>query len=83
MWRSLFVALGISSVILGVECLLIDKAVLAQRDPPSSTLMAKEGGAPAVARKREIVPPEWAPWSLMSTGAVVVLYSFTLPRRTG
>jgi hypothetical protein len=27
------------------------------------------------------VPPDWAPWSLMSTGAIVCLYSFTLPRR--
>jgi hypothetical protein len=26
-------------------------------------------------------PPDWAPWSLVSTGAVVMLYSFTLPKK--
>jgi hypothetical protein len=28
-----------------------------------------------------IIPPEWAPWSLLSAGAVVILYSFTIPKR--
>ena len=83
MWRSLFVALGISSVCLGGECLVIDGAVLAQRGSASPALPAREGGTPAAARKRDVVPPDWAPWSLMSAGAVVVLYSFTLPRRAG
>jgi hypothetical protein len=31
----------------------------------------------------EVVPPDWAPWSLMSTGAVVMLYSYTLPKKLG
>ena len=30
---------------------------------------------------REVSPPEWAPWSLLSGGAVVMLYSFTLPAK--
>ena len=29
----------------------------------------------------DVVPPDWVPWSLMSTGAVVMLYSFTLPKK--
>ncbi|MBL9093284.1 MAG: hypothetical protein JNL96_18860 [Planctomycetaceae bacterium] len=74
MWRSLFIALGISAVILGVECLLIEKAVLARREAPAAGMEQKVG------RNREIIPPDWAPWSLMSTGAVTVLYSFTLRR---
>jgi len=81
MWRSLFVALGLSSVILGLECLVIDKAVLARREEPAAGLLNKEGTTPAIGRNREVIPPDWAPWSLMSTGAVVVLYSFTLPRK--
>jgi hypothetical protein len=28
-----------------------------------------------------LIPPDWAPWSLISTGAVVMLYSFTLPKK--
>jgi hypothetical protein len=81
MWRSLFVALGISSVILGLECLVIDKAVLARREDPAAGILTKEGKPASIGRSREVIPPDWAPWSLMSTGAVVVLYSFTLPRK--
>ena len=29
----------------------------------------------------DLTPPEWAPWSLMSAGAVIILYSFTIPKR--
>jgi hypothetical protein len=32
-------------------------------------------------RNKEITPPAWAPWSLMSFGAVTLLYSFTIPKR--
>ena len=71
MWRSLFLALGVFGCLLGVEALAIDKAVLKK---PSRLA----GNRPA---QREVVPPDWAPWSLMATGAVVVLYSFTIPRR--
>lgn len=76
MWRALFLALGLSAVILGAECLVVEKAVLAKHDAP------KVEGQPVVA-KRDFVPPEWAPWSLMSVGAVTMLYSVTLPNRTG
>ncbi len=71
MWRSLFLALGVSSLILGAEALFIDQAVL-----------KKPEGQQAAAQKI-VNPPEWAPWSLMAGGAVVVLYSFTIPRRVG
>jgi len=70
MWRSLFLALGAYTCLLGVEALAIEKAVLKRPIPGRQSVMHKE-----------IVPPDWAPWSLMSVGAVVVLYSFTIPRR--
>ena len=73
MWRSLFLALGITCVILGVEALAVEKAVLNVKNPPS------EAGQPA--SQRVISPPEWAPWSLMSGGAIVMIYSFTIPGR--
>jgi hypothetical protein len=61
--------MGLFSVILGVECLLIDQATLISgRDTPK-------------AKVQKVVPPDWAPWSLMSAGTVVVLYSFTLPKK--
>jgi len=71
MWRSLFLALGAYTCLLGVEALAIDKAVLKK---PTD-------GRPPIFDREELVPPDWAPWSLMATGAVVVLYSFTIPRR--
>jgi hypothetical protein len=74
MWRSFFLAVGIFLCILGVESLAVDRAVLSG---PSSA-----GGA-FQSPGREFTPPEWAPWTLMSCGAVVLLYSFTIPRRMG
>jgi len=71
MFRSLFLALGAYSCLLGVEALALEKAVLKKPVP----------GQPRQYTEEDLVPPEWAPWSLMGAGAVVVLYSFTIPRR--
>lgn len=71
MWRSLFLALGAYTCLLGVEALALDKAVIKRPAP----------GKPSQYETKELVPPEWAPWSLMGAGTVVVLYSFTIPRR--
>jgi hypothetical protein len=68
MWRSFFLAIGAYCCLLGVEALAVEKAVL-KVDPRSTTSW------------REISPPDWAPWSLLGTGAVVMLYSFTIPQR--
>jgi hypothetical protein len=81
MWRSLFLALGAFAIIVGAECLICDKAILAAKNEVSAQgLLANPQSAGSVAR-REIVPPEWAPWSLLSGGAVTMLYSFTIPKR--
>jgi hypothetical protein len=32
-------------------------------------------------KNKEVSPPAWAPWSLLSLGAVTLLYSFTIPKR--
>jgi hypothetical protein len=68
MWRALFLALGVSSCLLGAEALFVDQAVLKRRFNQDAT-------------EKVINPPDWAPWSLLAGGAVVVLYSFTIPRR--
>jgi len=69
MWRSFFLAIGVYVCLLGVQALAVERAVL----KPDVASQAGIG--------QEIVPPEWAPWSLIGGGAVVVLYSFTIPRR--
>jgi hypothetical protein len=71
MWRSFFLAIGVYVCLLGVESLAVEKAIL---KPDVS-----RGVQPGV--QQEIVPPDWAPWSLIAGGAVVVLYSFTIPQR--
>ena len=82
MWRSFFLAIGISLIILGAEFLMVDKVVF--HEAP------KEGGAlhvianvtsTQVISTKTYVPPDWTPWSLFSVGAVVMIYSFTIPKR--
>lgn len=77
MWRSVFLALGIFCLVLGAEALVVEKVVLAA-DAPVSASATPGDAAPS---QREYVPHEAAPWMLMSVGAVVMLYSFTIPRR--
>ena len=74
--RSLFLALGLYCFLIGAEALVIDKAVLVSGNDTASDAIA-----PAAPRYREISPPDWAPWSLLSVGAVVMLYTFTLPAK--
>ena len=75
MWRAIFLALGIFACILGLECLVIDRAFLIGETAQQQGALFQAAGP-----VREFKPPEWAPWSLLSSGAVVILYSFTLPR---
>ncbi len=74
MWRALFLAVGITLCIVGAECLVIEKATFAGERPVA-------GAVAKAAQKKDIVPPDWAPWSLLSAGAVVIIYSFTIPKR--
>ncbi len=78
MWRAFFLAVGTYACILGAECLAIDKAVLKSRGGSGGESYLAGGDA---APRQEIVPPDWAPWSLMSGGAVTILYSFSIPKR--
>lgn len=75
MWRSIFLAIGITCCIVGLECLVIEEAVIAQ-PPARATLASGDGGA-----VKEFKTQEWMPWSFMSAGAVVILYTITLPKR--
>ena len=88
MWKAFFLAVGICLCILGAECLVIERAYVkrrpvAQADSQTAPSLFQSRPVASTPGPREVVPPDWAPWSLMSAGAVVVLYSFTLPRRMG
>jgi hypothetical protein len=80
MWRSLFLAIGVFLVILGVECLGVAQFTLKLRDDATASTSIFDA-TPVLGSQKQITPPPWAAWSLMSTGAVVCLYSFTIPKR--
>ena len=85
MWRAFFVALGITLCILGVECLVLDKAVLKNQQPETVGTTAKTlfSSNDPILKNKELAPKDWHPWSLLSSGAVIILYSFSLPKRHG
>jgi len=80
MWRSLFLASGVFLIVLGVQCLGVVQFTLKIRDEASPATSFLDS-TPQLGPQKKLTPPPWAPWSLMSTGAVVCLYSFTLPKR--
>jgi hypothetical protein len=80
MWRAMFLAGGFFLMILGAECLGVESVRLKIRSEPPAPVSpfdteVKQGAM------MQITPPPWAPWSLLSSGAVICLYSFTIPRR--
>jgi len=75
MWRAFFQAVGIFLFIVGVECLGIEQAVLRIHDPPTSLTAGSDTVGPA----KVFRPTDWMPFSLMTTGAITVIYSFTIP----
>jgi hypothetical protein len=85
MWRAFFLAVGVYLVLLGAQCLGVQKFVLKTRQPiaqqPQTQNYLFAPVQPKVGPQKELVPPPWAPWSLMATGAVVCLYSFSIPGR--
>ena len=77
MLRAFFLAMGISTCIYGSECLVVERFVFAGENKPAATEAGVLNSTPAKP-PRELQPPEWAPWSLLATGALVVLYSMAM-----
>ncbi len=82
MLRAMSLAIGITLCCLGLECMAVETFVLVSSPTEDTTPTASllNGDQPETAT-REYSPPEWMPWSLMSAGTVIILYSFTIPRR--
>jgi hypothetical protein len=60
MWRSVFLAAGVFSCLVGAELLVIE----------SASIKPIDGTGPV----REITAPDWAPWAVISAGAVTILH---------
>lgn len=82
MWRSFFLAIGAMMMIIGVEAMLIDSATVYAAAESSAAQFIDPSAPPAIITK-QIRPGEWTPWVILSFGAIVVLYAFTLPQRWG
>jgi len=80
MWRPFFLGLGITLCLVGAECLVLDHVVLSSQQRPLAP-QGLFGGEQMAGPGKVVTPPEWAPWILMASGAVVLLYSFTIPAR--
>jgi hypothetical protein len=78
MLRAFFLALGIFLAAFGAQCLAVDRFIMASQQPQSVPYGSFQ---PAPAPAKEMVPPEWLPWTLLSTGTVVVLYSLTINKQ--
>jgi len=77
MIRAFFLALGLYMALVGVQCLVLDRALfISKPDPKAAT--ATDPNQPTL---REWKPAEWMPFALLSGGAVVMIYTFTIPKR--
>ena len=89
--RNQFFFLGMVVLLIGLQVRVISSYVLnpkatkfiAERtgdsQPVASSLFAMTSGTDAAPRK-ELKPPEWLGWCLISVGAVLVLHSLALQR---
>ena len=93
MLRAFFLAAGGILVFTGVEALLLDHAVLypdsilgksVEKSEPVLDEWGFEVGRKIVQpAKKTIRPPEWAPWSMMSSGTITMLYALMGGRSGG
>ncbi|OUT63597.1 hypothetical protein SV7mr_21480 [Stieleria bergensis] len=80
MWRAIFIAAGVMAMIIGIETLVIESADIYT----SRGSTAREFLDPSTVDGQSTItfePPEWFPWMVLSTGAITVIYTFSLPKR--
>lgn len=79
MLRSLFFAVGVFVVLLGLSLFRVDVVVLEGdgelQDDYFGLVSTDDDG------RHVIEPPDWAPFSLVAIGGVTCLYAFALPTR--
>jgi hypothetical protein len=69
MWKSFMLAAGIFACLVGVEMLVVDSAVISSIDGNT--------------QPRTVTAPDWAPWTLISLGAVTILHFGNLRSAAG
>lgn len=86
MMRSTFFSAGLFILLWGVAFLFVDKVELAVKSKPEPPRTGFRGFFSRVTstneRKQKVIdPPEWAAFSLLSIGAVTMLYAVALPKK--
>jgi len=84
MMRATFFSIGLFVTLAGVSLLFVDKVVLSSREEAVRTQGFRGMFSQMSAPKQKIYdPPDWAAFSLLSIGAVTMLYSVALPKKKG
>ena len=82
MMRSSFFSIGLFVVLWGVSFLFVDKLILKNTGDESPNLGLRRMFTSNNARREKVFdPPDWAAFSLMSVGAVTMLYAVALPKK--
>ena len=80
MWRSFFLAIGITAFLIGVQTLGVEKFILHKHEKAAAAEGLADGES-AIGARKEITVQDHTPFTLMAVGAVVVIYAFDLPKR--
>jgi hypothetical protein len=67
-------------IIVGLECLAIDSAMLSPGVLEDARAMGPEGNTwfnsqPALPQGRILRPKDWFPWSMLAAGSIVAIYA--------
>jgi hypothetical protein len=87
MLRGTFFSVGMFITLWGVSLLFVDKLVLnmpedvAARTPGFRGMYQGNQQQLQQQRQKVIDPPDWAAFSLLSVGAVTMLYAIALPKK--
>jgi hypothetical protein len=83
MLRGTFFSIGMFVALWGVSLFFVDKVVLKVADDNARTpgFRGMFAGNQPQQRQRVIDPPDWVSFSLLSVGAVTMLYAVALPHK--
>jgi hypothetical protein len=85
LWRSFWMAIGIGLVLLGLQFLVIERATWAK--PSESKTISSQGSSDGLlayledeanANPNDFQPDDWVPWAMLTGGAVIIIYSWTI-----
>lgn len=84
MLKSCFFSTGLFVTLWGVSLLFVDQIVLnaTEEGDPENTISAMISTV-TPENQKYVDPPDWAAFSLMSVGAVTMLYAVALPKKGG